>query len=49
MKDFAILMSTDGKGNNVLKIKPPIVFSQENADELLYRLQTIFNEDYITH
>jgi 4-aminobutyrate aminotransferase-like enzyme len=49
MKDFAILMSVDGKDNNVLKIKPPIVFSQENADELLYRLQAIFNEDYITH
>ena len=49
MKDFAILMSVDGKDNNVLKIKPPIVFSQENADELLSRLQTIFNEDYMTH
>ncbi len=49
MKDFAILMSPDSKDNNVLKIKPPIVFSQENADELLYRLQTIFSEDYITH
>ena len=47
MKDVAILMSTDGKDNNVLKIKPPIVFSSENADELLSRLQTIFNEDYM--
>jgi len=49
MKDFAILMSTDGKDNNALKVKPPIVFSQENADELLSRLQTIFNEDFMTH
>ncbi|MFK5972488.1 MAG: aminotransferase class III-fold pyridoxal phosphate-dependent enzyme [Flavobacteriaceae bacterium] len=49
MKDFAILMSTDGKDNNVLKVKPPIVFSQENADELLSRLQTIFKEDYMTY
>ena len=42
-------MSTDGQDNNALKVKPPIVFSQENADELLSRLQTIFNEDFMTH
>ena len=39
MKDFAILMSTDGKDNNVLKVKPPMVFSKENAEELLVRLK----------
>ncbi len=49
MKDFAVLMSTDGKDNNVLKIKPPIVFSKENADELIFRLQTVLKEDYMTH
>lgn len=47
MKEFGILMSTDGKDNNVLKIKPPIVFSKENADELLFRLKAIFNEDFM--
>lgn len=47
MKDFGILMSTDGKDNNVLKIKPPIVFSKENADELLKRLKTVFGEDFM--
>lgn len=47
MKDFAILMSTDGKDNNVLKVKPPMVFSQENADELLFRLKKIFKEDFM--
>jgi len=47
MKDFAILMSIDGKNNNVLKIKPPIIFSKENADELLSKLHTTFNEDYM--
>ncbi|HAB28117.1 MAG TPA: hypothetical protein DCE27_10685, partial [Xanthomarina gelatinilytica] len=47
MKDFGILMSTDGKDNNALKIKPPLVFSRNHADELLYRLEQIFNEDFM--
>ncbi len=47
MKDFGILMSTDGKDNNALKIKPPLVFSINHADELLYRLEQIFNEDFM--
>ncbi len=47
MKDFGILMSVDGPDNNVLKIKPPIVFSQENAAELIDRLKMILNEDYM--
>jgi len=40
-------MSTDGKDENVLKIKPPMVFSEENADELLSGLRTILNEDFM--
>ncbi len=47
MKDFGILMSIDGPDNNVLKIKPPIVFSQENAIELIDHLKMILNEDYM--
>jgi len=47
MKDFGILMSTDGKDNNALKIKPPMVFSIENANELLERLKQIFQEDFM--
>jgi 4-aminobutyrate aminotransferase-like enzyme len=45
MRDFGILMSTDGRDHNVLKIKPPAVFSRTNADELLSRLETVFSED----
>lgn len=48
MKELGILMSTDGKDNNVLKIKPPIVFSEENAYELLFRLKIVFTEDFMT-
>ena len=47
MKDFGILMSTDGPDNNVLKIKPPLVFSVENSDELITRLRTVFKEDFM--
>ena len=47
MKDFGILMSTDGKDHNAIKIKPPIVFSIENADELFKRIETVLNEDFI--
>ena len=35
MKNRCILLSTDGPLNNVLKIKPPMVFTEENADRLV--------------
>lgn len=47
MKDHKILMSTDGVDNNVLKIKPPMVFSKENANELMFYLRKIFEEDFM--
>ena len=47
MKDLGVLMSTDGKDDNVLKIKPPLVFSMTNADELLSALRTVFQEDFM--
>ena len=47
MKTLGILMSTDGPDNNVLKIKPPIVFSLENGKELIFRLKTVFNHDFM--
>jgi len=48
MKDHGILMSTDGPDHNILKIKPPIVFSLENAKELINYLKKIFAEDFMT-
>jgi 4-aminobutyrate aminotransferase-like enzyme len=47
MKEHGILMSTDGPNHNVLKIKPPIVFTKENAEELLLYLRKILNEDFM--
>jgi len=46
MKDHGILISTDGPDHNVLKIKPPMVFNHENADELVYNLLSILNKNY---
>jgi len=45
MRDKGILMSTDGPYDNVLKIKPPIVFSKANADFLLESIQSVLRED----
>ncbi|MDO5977862.1 aminotransferase class III-fold pyridoxal phosphate-dependent enzyme [Flavivirga spongiicola] len=47
MKNYGILMSTDGPDYNVLKIKPPIVFTKKNAEELLFYLKKIFSEDFM--
>ena len=41
MKENGILISTDGPYHNVLKIKPPIIFTQENADQLVSTLDNI--------
>ena len=48
MRDKGILMSTDGPFNNVLKIKPPIVFSQHNADFLLDSISKVLREDFMS-
>jgi len=44
MKDSGILISSDGPDHNVLKIKPPIIFTRENADTLVVNLAAIINE-----
>ena len=35
LKDKGFLTSTDGAFNNILKIRPPLVFSRQNADDFL--------------
>ncbi|MCG8890851.1 aminotransferase class III-fold pyridoxal phosphate-dependent enzyme, partial [Tenacibaculum finnmarkense] len=47
MKNHGILMSTDGADHNVLKIKPPIIFTKENAEEVLFYLKKILKEDFM--
>jgi 4-aminobutyrate aminotransferase-like enzyme len=45
LKDHGILISTDGPLYNVLKLKPPIVFTEQNADEVVEALKKVLSED----
>ena len=47
MRELGVLTSIDGKDNNVIKIKPPIIFSPQNADYFISRLNEVFKEDYM--
>lgn len=47
MRDKGILMSTDGPFNNVMKIKPPLVFSRNDADFLLTTMDSVLSEDFM--
>jgi 4-aminobutyrate aminotransferase-like enzyme/Ser/Thr protein kinase RdoA (MazF antagonist) len=47
MKYNGILMSTDGPDNNVIKIKPPLVFSKEDANFLIEVLTSVLGEDWM--
>ncbi len=49
MKDHGVLMSIDGPDHNVLKIKPPMIFSKENAQEFLTYLKKILKEDFMQY
>lgn len=44
MKSQGILLSKTGIARNALKMRPPIVFNQENADQVLSALNQAFNE-----
>jgi 4-aminobutyrate aminotransferase-like enzyme len=47
MRQLGILMSTDGREANVIKIKPPMVFSGLHADLLLENLRRVLREDFM--
>jgi len=44
MKENGILLSIDGPLENVIKIKPPIVFSKENADLVVEKLDMVLGD-----
>jgi len=44
MKERGFFISTDGPLYNVLKIKPPIIFSKQNADEFVDNLNAVLGE-----
>ena len=47
MKEFGILMSSDGTDHKIIKIKPPLTFTIENAREVIFYLHKIFGEDFM--
>jgi 4-aminobutyrate aminotransferase-like enzyme len=47
LRERGILMSTDGPLHNVLKIKPPLAFSEASADFLVATLDEILAEDFV--
>ncbi|UPR04889.1 class-III aminotransferase [Chloropicon primus] len=44
-KKRCVLVSTDGMFENVIKIKPPVCFTMQQADTLLRTLRTILEKD----
>ncbi len=45
LREEGILMSTDGPDHNVLKIKPPLVFTEADAERVVGALDKILAED----
>lgn len=44
LKENYILLSTDGPGRNVLKFKPPMCFSLDNARHVVAKLDAILTD-----
>ncbi len=49
LKEHGILLSTDGADHNVIKIKPPLVFDESDADRVVDALRRVLAEDYVRH
>ncbi len=43
MRDQGVLLGSTGRYGNVLKIRPPLIFSRENAVQLLATLDAVFS------
>ena len=46
MRDRGILLGTDGPYHNVVKIRPPMPFSESDADVLVAAMDKILSEDF---
>lgn len=44
LKNNGILVGTDGPYNNVIKSKPPLCFSKQNAKEVVEKMNRILNK-----
>ena len=46
-KELGVLLSTDGPDHNVIKIKPPMTFTQQDAERLVNTLDHVLAEDTV--
>lgn len=44
MREMGVLMSTDGPHHNVLKIKPPLCFSEQDVEQLVGTMEQVLGE-----
>ena len=44
MRNNGVLLSTDGPHDNVIKIKPPLVFNKQNVDNVCEKLEIFFKK-----
>jgi 4-aminobutyrate aminotransferase-like enzyme len=44
MRDQGVLVGTTGPHDNVLKIRPPLVFGPDHADQLVQTLDRVLSE-----
>ncbi len=47
MKAHGILLSTDGPDHNVIKMKPPLTFSEADADRAVAAFDRVLSEDFV--
>jgi 4-aminobutyrate aminotransferase-like enzyme/Ser/Thr protein kinase RdoA (MazF antagonist) len=47
LRECAILAGTDGPYHNVIKLRPPLVFSRDDADFFIATLESILREDVL--
>jgi 4-aminobutyrate aminotransferase-like enzyme len=47
MKDHGVLLSTDGLFHNVVKMKPPLVFTETDADRVVATYDKVLGEDFL--
>jgi acetylornithine/succinyldiaminopimelate/putrescine aminotransferase len=45
LRDCGILAGTDGPHHNVIKLRPPLIFSEADADLFITILEAILQED----
>ena len=48
MKGMGILVSTEGPHNNVLKLKPPIIFQRGHVDRFVAALESVLQDSVLT-